>query len=264
MKYKIISGMVFCCMLLSIDNGYLVQADELNNSGAVRVEKNDKTDPVDPENPNKPTNPDNDYSTKGDLRIDFVSPINFGANKITKTNRKYASLAQQFKGNIDARANYIQITNQQESTAGWSLQVKQNRQFTSVTNDKRLSEELTGAILSLDKGWANSLSESRPPTVTRETIAINEMETAYEVASAKPNEARGTWVISFGASDQNSKNQAPTLSRVVDDHNNQLIDAKTKKPLMKNSAVTLTVPDSVKIHPVSYETELTWVLGKLP
>ena len=90
------------------------------------------------------------------------------------------------------------------------------------------------------------------------------METAYEVATAKPNEARGTWVISFGASDKNHKNQASTLFPVVDENNNQLVDDKTNQPLVRNSAVTLTVPDSVTIQPVSYETELTWVLGQLP
>ncbi|WP_270279470.1 WxL domain-containing protein [Vagococcus bubulae] len=254
-----------CVLLMIVFDGHIVNAQgELGHNGSVKVEVSDKTPPVDPENPDKPTDTDTDYSTSGDLRIDFVSPLNFGANKITKTNRKYAALAQQFDGKLDARANYIQITNQQESKSGWSLQVKQNRQFTSVTKDKYLKEELKGAILSLDKGWANSISESRPPTVTRETIAINEMEMAYEVASAKPNEARGTWLISFGASDKNTKNQSPTLSPVVDENNNQLIDAKTKKPLIRNSAVTLTVPDSTNIQPVSYETELTWVLGRLP
>lgn len=267
-KQKLLSCLVGVC-LISLFWGTLVSADsDLSNNGSVSVEVSDKTDPIDPENPGNPGTPsnpdDNNYSTNGSLRFDFISPLNFGANKITKTNRKYAALAQPFNGNVDARANYIQITNHQDSTAGWTLQVKQNRQFTSVIKDTRLAEELKGAVLSLDKGWANSMSDSRPPVVTRETIAINEMGVTYEVASAKPNEARGTWVISFGASDKNTKNQSPTLSPAVDDHNNQLIDEKTKKPLMRNSAVTLTVPDSTTIQPVSYETELTWVLGKLP
>ena len=264
---SLFGGMITCTALMFLvagSNSVLAQNDELGNKGSLKVETTDKTEPLDPENPSNPVDPDTDYSTTGDLRIDFVSPINFGANKITETNRKYAALAQQYTGNTPARANYIQVTNQQDTEIGWSLQIRQDHQFTSVTKDPRLADELKGAVLSLDKGWANSLSESRPPTVTRETIAINEMGVSYEVASAKPKEARGTWFISFGASEQNHNNQTATLSPAVDDKKNQLVDEKNKKPIIKNSAVTLTVPDSVTIQPVSYETELTWVLGKLP
>lgn len=258
------------CLLLSIGiigfsgEKSVMATESLTQNGSVKVEMSDKTSPVDPENPDKPTDTDSDYSTSGDLRIDFVSPLNFGANKITKTNRKYAALAQQFDGNKKPRANYIQVTNQQDTTTGWSLQVKQNRQFASVTKDKYMSQELKGAVLSLDKGWANSISDSRPPVVTRETIAINEMDVLYEVASAKPKEARGTWTISFGASETNKQNQPSTLVPVVDAQNKQLVDGTTNQPLIRNTAVMLSVPDSVTIQPVSYETELTWVLGKLP
>ena len=242
----------------------LASPESLNQSGTVSVKGSPVTEPVDPENPEDVVDPDDSPATDGQLRIDYVSALDFGENKLTKTGREYLALAQQFSGEIGPRGNYIQITDQQADSSGWTLQVKQNYQFMNPIIQNEKERELIGAVLSLDKGWANSSGISEAPTVMRETIAINSIGSAYEVATAKAGSGKGVWTITFGASETNSSNQPVTLKPVVDQSGKPVIDSMYQKPVYSNSAITLTIPETTKIYPVDYQTEITWLLAKLP
>ncbi|OJG84743.1 hypothetical protein RV15_GL002888 [Enterococcus silesiacus] len=236
----------------------------MTGSGSVEVIGNDRSDIVDPENPGNQIDPGESPHTTGPLRIDYVSELNFNKALIQQKERKYEALAQQFYDETTARGSYIQITDQRGLATGWTLQVKQRTQFNNPVIQNKEEQSLVGAYLSLDKGWANSSGTSTPPAVTRETIGLNAIDTAYEVATAAPNTGRGVWTIAFGASDMNSDDQPVTLKPLVDKNGKAIMDEEYQKPAYTNSAITLTVPESTKIYPVQYQTEITWILAELP
>lgn len=238
------------------------ESTSLETNGTVKVPGNDSSIIVDPEKPEKPVNPGEVPSTKGDLRIDYVSSVEFGRVKIDAKKRSYKALAHQFLDDTEPRGSYIQITDQRTVSTGWSIQVKQNSQFTSDT--EATPSELKGAVLSLDQAWANSLGNSPAPTVTRNTIAIQNFDTAYELATAKPNTGRGVWTIAFGASATNNNNQKNTLEPLIDDKGQAVMDSRVNKQAHSNSAIKLDIPEKVTIKPQKYKTKLTWILGDMP
>lgn len=268
MKFTQICFMIFSIvgLLLASTLGMTAQAtpDSLKQSGSVQVRGSDVTSPMDPENPGTDVEPGASPVTKGSLRIDYVSAFDFGERNMTKGNREYSALAQQFFEETGPRGSYIQITDQQADSSGWSLQVKQETQFINPIIQEAGEQELKGAVLSLDKGWANSSGTSEAPTVTRETIALNAIGAAYEVATARPGSGKGVWTIAFGASETNTSNQKPTLKPVMDQAGKAVMDPVYNKPVFSNSAVTLSIPESTVIHPVEYQTKITWILAKLP
>ncbi|MFH4233977.1 WxL domain-containing protein, partial [Acinetobacter baumannii] len=54
--------------------------------------------------------------------------------------------------------NYVQVTDNRGTNAGWKLTVTQNEQFKTTSN-----QELTGAALTLKNGILNSASGSDAP-----------------------------------------------------------------------------------------------------
>lgn len=252
-------------------------AQSLATEGTVQVNDPGVTTIVDPENPEKPINPGESPSTKGSLRIDYVSSLEFGKVKLKKTDRNYHSLASVLKEESLTRGHFLQVTDFRDKNTGWVLQVKQEEQFKTVDYD-----ELTGAVLSFDKGWANSTSTSGAPTVTRDAIAITNIGEVYDVARASKDSGMGVWSISFGASKDNKNNQPNTLTKAKNEtnttQNSKLADEKTKSNdaknsesadislnnLMENSAVILNIPDATKVLPKEYQTKITWILGELP
>ncbi|MGX7200792.1 hypothetical protein BCR22_14350 [Enterococcus plantarum] len=259
-------SLAIASLFLASETGIIAQAspETLDQSGSVSIKGSVVTNPVDPENPENVVDPGESPSTEGSLRIDYVSALDFGESKISKNGRDYHALAQQFFGETGPRGSYIQITDQQADSSGWTLQVKQNYQFTNPIIQETNEQDLKGAVLSLDKGWANSSGTSEAPTVMRETIALNSIGSAYEVATARAGSGKGVWTIEFGASDTNSSKQPATLTPVVDQARKPVIDSHYSKPVYSNSAITLSIPETTKIHPVEYQTEITWILAKLP
>ncbi|WP_348921399.1 WxL domain-containing protein [Enterococcus rotai] len=244
--------------------GITVYADaSLEQSGTVSVIDGGAS-LQDPENPEVPTDPGPGTAESGPLRIDYVSPLHFGERKIRATDRVYPALAQQFFTEIGPRGSYVQLTDQRALSTGWSLQVKQETQFHNPIIQETGEQELKGAVLSLDKGWANSSSSSEAPVVTRETIALNTIGSTYEVATAAAGTGQGVWTISFGASDTNTGHQKPTLTPVKDEAGRPILEKEFNKPAYQNSAITLTIPETTVIHPVHYETKITWLLAELP
>lgn len=243
-----------------------VQGEALEGEGMVEVTGQGMTPPTDPEEPGKQVDPGPGPHTTGSLRIDFVSSLNFGQQEITKSHRIYPSMAQLFHDDTKARGYYIQVTDERQRADGWTLQVKQEKQFTNTVIQKTDEKELRGAVLSFDKGHADSLGASvmKAPEVTRDTIALHAIGESYDVAKAEPGSGMGIWTIEFGHSGKEDSEIASTLSPLLDKDGQPVMDDTFKKNSYTNSAVTLTVPDSVPIYPVQYDTEITWILAKLP
>ncbi|MGX7024192.1 WxL domain-containing protein [Vagococcus hydrophili] len=240
------AGTLIILSIMSVTSAFGESAT-LDQKGNVTVDDSGKTEIVDPEKPEEVIEPGPSPSTSGSLRIDYVSSLDFGKVKVTETNRVYPTLANKVGTEGKLRGTFIQVSDFREKRTGWSLQVKQETQFKTDTYD-----ELTGAVLSLDKGWANSSSSNNSPSVTRDTLAINNIGQVYEVARADETSGAGVWTIAFGASKENDKNQPVTIE------NNQ----KSGKSV--NQAVSLKVPDATKIVAKEYQTKMTWILSEAP
>ncbi|MDA9472550.1 WxL domain-containing protein [Enterococcus sp. 5H] len=263
MKRTLLCGLSLCVFFL-VGYGKQSAADNLGSKGQVTVEGNDRSLLVDPENPEIKVDPGEGAFTTGDLRIDFVSSLTFPSAEITKTHRRFDSLAQLFHSETTARGYYIQVSDLRSDTYGWNLTLSQETQFTSTIIQNLEEQSLKGSVLSFDNGWANSSSNSKTPTVSRDTLAINEMNTAYTVAVAGENEGKGVWTIAFGASIENRSNQENTLNPVTNAKGQSVMDVTFNKQSYSNSAVSLTIPEASKIYPVQYTTTLTWRLEAVP
>lgn len=253
-KYKrFLLLLIFPLISLSYINTLGAEIKSFDGSGSLKVIPNDKPEVVDPEDPDIIVDPITPIPVvRQDFRIDYISPLDFGKVKLVSTNRVYSSLATQIGNHY--RGNFIQISDFREKQSGWTLQVKQEYQFRTNEN-----EELLGAVLSLDKGWASSIIETNEPTVTRDTLAITEFGQLYNVAKASQKTGRGTWSIVFGASKENEDNQDVTI-----ESENSLDNKVSQKNIMKNSAIKISIPDTTKVLPKEYQTKISWVLSEVP
>lgn len=257
-SFTILMATSLCTMSLS---GIVASAVDVKQPANVDVKDSGITPPIDPEIPDVVVDPDKpNPKPKGSLRIDFVSSLDFGSVKIGSTNRKYDSRAQLFLSDTEARGNYIQITDVREESTGWTLQMEQTKQFVDSKGN-----ELTGAVLSYDNAWANAthITPEITPDVTRETLSLVPGE-AEVVAKAKENAGWGVWTIEFGASTTNNNGQKGTLYPLTDSSGAALIDSRYKKQAYGNSAITLSVPNSTKILPTEYKTEIIWTIANFP
>ena len=260
-------------LILGLTSGGVVFGESLANeqvsSGFVEVVGSTVTEIMDPERPIRPIEVEEDSpSTQGMLRIDHITPLNFGKVKIKETHRTYSALAYMIKNENLYRGNFIQVSDFREDSSGWTLQVKQEEQFRTENYD-----ELTGAVLSLDKGWANSVDLEDLPIVTRDTIEISNIGDSYDVVRASKETGKGIWSLTFGASEDNLNNQNTTLIpeespapevTETDREAPQEAGSDKKSTVLRNQAIQLTIPDKAKIVPGEYQAKFIWILGELP
>lgn len=269
LKNMILAGVLFTPMLLS--NSALTFADETGETGptkpAIEYKSNgmiqfapddnpEATGPVDPINPNPENSIDiwdtttEDHKpvpgTGGPLSLDYISGLDFGNNKITnKTITYYAN--PQYQANKDksgpdletAMPNYIQVTDKRGTNAGWSLSLKQVGQF---KNEETLNKELTGAEISFSKGEAVSIMNNVKAPDTFEILNLKPNESVNVMAASKDAGA-GTWVDRFGTVEE--------------------MEIEGQK-VLKNKAISLTIPGTTPKDAVKYETKLLWTLSDVP
>lgn len=268
MKKRIITCIIGWTLLqvISLNKVAFAEENSVTGQGTIKYAGELSKDPVDPENPWKPVDPGPGPSTDGLLRFDFAPTLNFGSNKITQTNRNFYVNAQLFHDGPAARGNFLQITDSRPENSGWTLQVRQEYQFKNDIIQEDNEKELKGAVLSFDKAWANSAyTQEKSPQIMKDIIQLNAQGTTFPVASAEQGQGKGTWLISFGASADNSQGQPTTLFPRVDENNQPITDGNFEnQQVFGNKAIFLSVPDGAKIHPVQYQTELTWILAELP
>lgn len=258
-------GMLFLA-IIGTQNVAFAEENSVTGKGTIEYTGEHPKEPVDPENPVKPVDPGPTPSTDGDLRFDFAPTLNFGRSKITETDRNFYVNAQLFHDGPTARGNYLQLTDSRPESSGWILQVRQEYQFKNEVIQDDKEKELRGAVLSFDKAWANSAyTQEKSPQLSKDIIQLNAPGTTFPVASADQGQGKGTWIISFGASAENHQEQQNTLFPKVDEKNQPILDENFEnQQVYGNKAIFLSVPDAVKIHPVQYQTELTWILAELP
>lgn len=237
----------------------LVTAAPVNNydsNGAVEFTPNlDPTSPVDPLDPDPenpvtpidPTKPDGKPTdgTQGPLSIDFASSLDFGLNKISNKDQTYYARAQKFSGGTTDKPNYVQVSDNRGSNAGWNLTVKQVGQFTATT--PTVNDVLKNAAITLTSPTVKSNSTAEAPTAN-DTIELVPDGPAVLVMSAAVETGAGTWDNSWG-----------TVEEVTEkDADNNDVKANVTK------AVTLFVPGSTLKDAVKYQTKLTWELADVP
>lgn len=216
------------------------------SNGVVIFEPNtDPTDPVDPTDPTNPVEPidptDSDSSnpgTNGPLSIDFASSLDFGTQKITSKDEIYHAVPQKYvtsetdaEGNLVTKKgpNYVQVTDNRGTEAGWILQVNQNGQFKSETG-----KELTGAVITLNNGTVVTASESGKPA-GEDTIALNAEGALSKVMTAAAGNGAGTYLLTWGTDEVSGA-----------------------------ESITLDVPGATTKYAEKYSTTLTWTLSDTP
>lgn len=219
---------------------------EYTSNGIVEFKPNDEitnpTDPTDPEKPVLPTDPTDpdgpNPGTPGPLSIDYASSLDFGVQKITSKNETYFAAAQKYQGyddegnlleNISEGPNYVQVTDNRGTEAGWSLKVNQEGQFTSDSG-----KELVGAVITFKNGNVATASDSGKP-VGEETITLNADGSQSMAMAASEGNGAGTYLLDWGT------------------------DATTAK-----ESIELSVPGSTTKYAEKYSTKLTWTLTDVP
>lgn len=267
MKRKLICSIAFAaCLTGGLFPTQTVSAESNQVSGDANVTvqkgKTGLSMIQDPENPETEVDPGDSPRTDGDLRIDFVPQLNFSTAQLNGKDLVLPVNAQLFHSGTAPRGNFIQITDERDEPTGWTLQVRQEKQF---THNEKEGVQLKGAVISLDKAWTNSVvADKFSPTVQKEVIQMLAVGETYNLAKAEYEKGMGTWSIAFGASAENQNGQTATLDARKDAQGNAVMDTTFNQPSYLNSAVNLTIPGDSNNEPGAYSTVLTWILAELP
>jgi len=244
-------------MLLSVTTTQMVDAEhheDLGEYDAVRFQSSKKpTLPVDPTNPEIPVDPMNPDGSKpnpgtgGALSIDFASSLDFGMNQISNKDEYYEAQAQKYFNDPSLiTPNFVQVTDNRGTLTGWTLKVKETQQF--HTEEDVQYKELTGATLFFLKPELVSNSNSPNPTAYEVLGMVPNQESV--ITRAEFNQGAGTWITRWGDLTDLSEKK-------------EIIEGKEKTTTF-TSAIQLFVPGSTPKDPVSYKTNLVWILSDLP
>lgn len=171
----------------------------------------------------------------GPLTIDYITKINFGPVKVSGNKAThYAKLAEiKLKEISEPKKvpNYVQVTDNRGSNAGWQLQLKQDSQFQAKDANNKISE-LTGAELAFDNPTLKSAQKGTEFAPLGIKQKLTPGAAAVAVVNATSGKGMGTWHYALGDTDE----QAP-------------------------KSVSLTIPgDTAKSTNVAYKTVLKWTL----
>ncbi|MDR2832105.1 MAG: WxL domain-containing protein [Streptococcaceae bacterium] len=219
--------------------------------------------PLDPQLPNlsnpvSPENPDGSNpnpGTGGMLSIDFVSSLGFGAQSITSSDITANAHPQILNGQAPS-SNYVQVSDQRRTKAGWTLTLQTDGQFRKAsidptiegTSQEKLGDFLKGANLTFDKsmvqGFADAQSGSQPTVIQQGKFVVSTSKAI--VMAAKVGQGENTWILRFG------------------DKTDYDTNATTETSIAKQSPITLKIPGSTIKSSDSYSTNLIWTLSEVP
>lgn len=247
-KIAVLSISLICASTLVANNVFAADGEYESNGAVQFVPNTDPTLPVDPENPDPtnpvkpidPTNPEGPQpGTAGPLSLDYASSLHFGMNKISSADEVYLAAAQGFSETIagEHRGNYVQVTDNRGSLAGWTLMVAQQGQFLSETAKKY--HELHGAVIKFSDSAPDSISKAEVEAPKTFDFELDPSGASSLVMSAAEGAGAGTWVDYFGQAD--------------------LVNGEHK-----NEAITLSVPGATPKEATEYRTVLTWSLTDAP
>lgn len=221
------------------------EAVSFSSNGYIQIEKNlgeEVEEPVNPIDPTEPLRPgpgedgeENPHApgTKGPLSINYVSNVQFGKQTASGNDAVYSVKPDRLLNSANQIVevpNYVQVTDNRGTNAGWQLSVKQNGNF------KNGEHELTGTELVFSNPVLSSVSgkgETSPAANARFTVTPE--GSSVSVVQAAVNEGMGTWAIRFGEDNEEAK-----------------------------ESIQLNIPGDSKKVAGFYKTSLTWILSDTP
>ncbi|MGX7419394.1 WxL domain-containing protein [Carnobacterium gallinarum] len=197
------------------------------------TKKTGTTPPVHPIKPEPVVPIDPPTGNVGELTIDYISNIKFGKHQIANKDMVYQAKLTKVTtsdGVEEEVPNYVQVTDDRGSLAGWSLKVKQNDAFKSG------AATLTNTTLTFKNGIAKSSNTSDViyAPISTETVLTPSGDNQL-IVDAKANQGMGTWRTRFG------------------DNNAEGVES-----------IELMVPWNSAKTEGTYKTSLTWELGNTP
>jgi hypothetical protein len=238
-KKIIAMTLVISCLGANMITAKAADGGTYNSNAAITFEAStDVTLPVDPENPGNPITPVDPTNpitpgTAGPLSIDFASSFYFGTQVISSQDKTYYAMAQIVtladSVTTATRPNYVQVTDNRGTEAGWTLTVKQNGYFISTAD---ATHDLAGATITINNINVNTASASAVPSTVASSILLNTSNKT--VMAATDGEGAGTYIAKYG----NTSTAA--------------------------SSVVLNVPGSITKYAETYKTTLTWTLTDTP
>lgn len=223
-----------------------------------------KTAIINPENGQVEIIPNSGSSTKGELRLDHVSNIDFGKNnKIIAQSQNYYGNFEEVRlasdNSVVTVPSFIQLTDERSLTRGWDLKIKNDGVFTATdgSNKKFNNAELYFSDLAIISSDENALLPSFPAATSGEikiTTGSN-----VTLASATNAQGAGTWSIKVG-------NTAKKTSGLGKDGNESTATGEVDKTKVgRNPSVRLNVANGTDIDTeLRYSTDLVWELSAAP
>lgn len=224
------------------------------------IPSHEPTLPLNPNSPNPeepviPVGPDGkppESGTSGPLSIDFASSLSFGYREIVNRDSVYSARSQVlFKqdGKVSSYVpNYVQVTDNRGSNAGWTLEVTQKGQLEASV--KTVNESLVGAKITLNSPNVIGITDTRAPVAKNTELDPNGNSSV--IMAADKNSGAGTWITRWGSQ-------------------NDLLFEKQKVPnqiemetVQVNPDVTLSIPGTTPRDAVLYTTTLNWTLSNVP
>jgi len=154
--------------------------DEDGNEGG---DTEDPTDPILPVDPDEEDGEDEDGDTgnTGALRIDWVTPFEFGSHELSSGTQIYT---------LERNENpFVQVSDFRGTGQGWVLQVKASE----FINDE--NKVLKGAELSLPAGTVSPYGENQ--SIKPESKAVVLSNELAEIMVATQDGGMGTWANEF-------------------------------------------------------------------
>ncbi|ELB61621.1 hypothetical protein OKS_03414 [Enterococcus faecium EnGen0047] len=184
MKKTILATLLISTTILA--GTVAVHADDLSGKSTAKIglTKQDPDNPVGPIDPIDPDDnpPSNDPTgNTGDLRIDYISNIDFGTQTISGKTETY--IAEK-----PASLTESQVSDLRGTDAGWHLQVNYDTEKPGFTSEDKT---LSGAELTLPSGTAKSVADNKATPPATSEVVVN--DAAQNIMTAAANTGLGTW-----------------------------------------------------------------------
>ncbi|MFO7196263.1 WxL domain-containing protein [Enterococcus faecium] len=184
MKKTILATLLISTTILA--GTVAVHADDLSGKSTAKIglTKQDPDNPVGPIDPIDPDDnpPSNDPTgNTGDLRIDYISNIDFGTQTISGKTETY--IAEK-----PASLTESQVSDLRGTGAGWHLQVNYDTEKPGFTSEDKT---LSGAELTLPSGTAKSVADNKATPPATSEVVVN--DAAQNIMTAASNTGLGTW-----------------------------------------------------------------------
>lgn len=233
------SAIVMFSVLGLLSSVSVAENRSVNGKADIAFEENtDPTRPVNPEAPD-PTNPvtpgeegdGEETKQSGPLSIDYLTNFKFGRKKMTGNTTSYYARNSSIKyegGKAFPIQNFVQVTDNRTTGAGWTLTVQQDNPLTNGTTDIKQTE--------LRLKNVTMMSENKTGIPTGSTLAkLSPGSGATLVTQAAKNQGYGTWAAVFG-----------------------------QDLLAGEKSVELQIDGGQRITKGAYSTTLTWTLADAP